>query len=538
MPLGTRYAIMSFGPDHAAQHIPQRTLGAQVSNSAINTNTLLENLKLLDQLQKKLFALEYASEAISFNGETIDPPKGTNARGEALAVLEEQVHELLCSQETGELLSKLNSRVDELNSNREAQIRVLMRDRKRMECIPAKEQADYARLINESQTAWLNAKRSNEWAPFSPYVTKIVATMRKFAAYKDPSRDPYEVWLDEFETGTTIAFYDEFFDKVKACVIPLVAAIGEKGWQPSLESFEGNFDAATQWELARDIVKLEGLDMDALVIAKTEHPFSGSLVPSHAYIASHVHEDNVISNVYSMLHEGGHALYEQGVSPSHAYTCLRGGTSMGIHESQSRFFENYIGRSEAFAEPLLELMKKRFPDQLANVTPHEFYLATNRSVPSLIRTEADELTYPLHVIIRYEIERLLFSGETTAADVPRIWAEKYKSYLGVDVPDHAHGALQDMHWGGGMFGYFPTYALGSAYGAQYRDKMISEGMKFDALLAKCDLYPIREWLKNRIWRHGRAKDPEELILLACDAPFDATHYTRYLEEKFSAIYGL
>ena len=509
-----------------------------MNESASATLTLLEEMKSFDQLQKQLFALEYAMGCISFNAETIDPPKGSAARGEALATLEERFNELLCSQETGELLSRLKARDKELNSNRTAQVRVLSRDRERQIRVPADEQADFTRLLNAAQDAWLRAKLADDWASFSPYIDKIVATMRRFASYKDPARDPYEVWLDEFETGTTIAFYDEFFEKVKSCVVPLVAAIDKKGWQPSLESFKGTFDAAVQWELTRDIAKLEGLDMDALVISKTEHPFSGSLVPAHAYITTHIYEDSVISNVFSTLHEGGHALYEQGVSSSFTYTCLKSGTSMGIHESQSRFFENYIGRNEAFAEPLLELMKKRFPDQLANVTPREFYLAVNRSEPSLIRTEADELTYPLHVIIRYEIERLLFSGEATAADVPRLWAEKYKSYLGIDVPNDTRGALQDMHWGSGMFGYFPTYALGSAYGAQYKSKMIAEGMKFDALLAKCDLYPIRDWLKNRIWRFGRAKDPVDIIKDACGAPFEATHYTRYLEGKFSAIYEL
>ncbi len=496
------------------------------------------DLAALDALELKLFARRYAMGDINFNGETIDPPKGAPARGEALAILSEEAHELLCAPEVGEVLERLAAHAELLDDTHAHQVRVLTRDREQSISVPAREEADYTRLVSEAGDVWHRAKLANDWASFEPYVDRIVETMRRFAGYKDPARDPYDVWLDEFEIGTSRAFYDRFFDQVKECVIPLVADVCAKGWQPSLDSFRGHFDAAKQWELARDIVELEGLDMDALVIGKTEHPFTDSLVSSHAFIASHVHEDDVISNVYSMLHEGGHALYEQGVNPAYDYTSLKGGVSMGIHESQSRFFENYVGRSEAFAAPLLGLLQRRFPEQLGSVNPHEFYLAVNRAEPSLIRTEADELTYALHIVIRYEIEQLLFSGEAKACDVPRLWAERYKGYLGVEVPDDRRGALQDTHWGGGMFGYFPTYALGSAYGAQYRDKMVEEGMDFDGLCAAGDLAPIRAWLAERIWQFGRAKDPNDLILGACGEPFDASHFTRYLTDKFTTIYGL
>ncbi len=498
------------------------------------------DLAALDDLEMRLFARSYASSAINYAGETDGPPKGAEARGEVLALFGAEAQEMLCSKETGELLDRLAAAAEagELDEMRSAQVRVMRRDRSQLMDVPVDEAADFARLVNEASEVWRRVKNANDWDGFEPYLTRIVDTMQRFAGYKDASRDPYDVWLDEFETGSSRAFYDSFFDEVKACVVPLVAAVVEKGWQPSRACIEGTFAHDAQMAFTHDLLEVEGLDKDALVVGEVEHPFSDSLASSHVFVTTHVHEDDVVSSLYSVLHEGGHALYEQGSAPELDYTSLGGGTSMGIHESQSRFFENIIGRSEEFAPVLLRLLEKHFPGRFADVDPHDFFLAVNRAEPSLIRTEADELTYPLHVIIRYELEQLLFSGEAKASDIPRLWAEKYRSYLGIEVPDHARGALQDVHWSGGMIGYFPTYALGGAYGAQFLDAMIADGVDFSGTVSAGDLAPVRAWLGEKIWRHGRSKDPDEIVLAATGSPLDASHFTRYLERKFSAIYGL
>lgn len=506
------------------------------------TNTtgprISQDMAALDDLERRLYACRYAISVINSNGETIDPPKAAAGRGEALATLDEMSHELLCSNETGALLGRLGTSPVEFDGTRTAQVRVLERDRADALSVPAAEQADFTRLVCEASDVWHRAKLASDWAGFGPYVDRIVETMRRFAGYMDEGADPYDVWLDQFEHGSSRAFYDTFFSQVKDCVVPLVSTIRERGWQPSRACVEGTFDEGDQWALARDIARFEGLDMDALLITRTEHPFTDAVTSSHAIIAGHVYEDDLMSNVFSMLHEGGHALYEQGVDPAYDYTSLKGGTSSGMHEAQSRFFENIVGRDEAFAAPLLACISRRFPDRFSDVSPHDLWLAENRAEPSLIRTEADELTYPLHVVIRYEIEQLLFAGEAKAADVPGLWADRYRSYLGVDVPDDRHGALQDSHWSTAYFGYFPTYALGSAYGAQLKDRMVEEGMDFPGVLASGDLAPVRAWLASRIWRWGRAKEPADLMCEACGTPFDASHYTRYLSEKFSSIYGL
>ena len=496
------------------------------------------DMEALDSLERTLFSLGYAMGEIGSLGPVIDPPKATEERAEALATLQQASVEALCDPAVGALLDRLEQEPELVGETRMAQIKILKRDRAALVDVPAEEQAEFSRLTVEANDVWRRAKPANDWESFAPYLDRIVAALKSMAAEKNPEKDPYDVWLNEYEWGTDRAFYDRFFSQVKDCVVPLLADCMASRHKPGHSCVDGNFDEERQWKLARDLMSLEGLDEDALWIGRTEHPFTGGPSRGFVIIASHVYQDNLLSNVFSMLHEGGHALYEQNVDPEYRYTSLRGGTSMGMHEAQSRFFENLVGRSEAFAAPLLQRLAKRFPGQLRSATPHLLYLAENCAEPGLVRTEADELTYPLHILVRYEIEQLLFSGEATAADVPRIWAQKYREYLGVSVPDDTRGALQDTHWSDGSFGYFPTYALGSAYGAQLKAAMVAGGMDFDAVCASGDLSPIREWLRDRIWRWGRSKDSGELIEAACGEPFSPVYYTDYLTEKFSALYRL
>lgn len=491
----------------------------------------------LNALERHLFAHRYAEIGMDVYGLTIDPPHAMDDRAEALSVLQEEDRNQLCSTRMGATLDRLTANADRLDDTTRAQVRVLRRDRKRLACVPAEDQAALSKLTNEADFVWRRAKQADDWASFEPYLDRIVALERKIAQERDPERDPYDVWLDENEQGTSRDFYDTFFGVVKDTVVPLLMDIRSRR-QPSRACIEGHFDENRQWLLARDIAVLEGIDLDSYWLTATEHPFSDALSINYAVTAAHVHGDDVVSNVFTMLHEGGHNLYELNVNPAYNRTSLRGGTSSGMHEGSSRFFENYVGRSEAFAGPLLRTMQTYFRGQLGRVTPHQFYLAVNRADPQPLRMEADELTYPLHIVVRYEIEQKLFSGEATARDVPGLWRDLYKSYLGVRVPSDTQGALQDSHWADGLFGYFPTYALGGAYGAQLRDQMISEGMDWDGLLSRADLAPIREWMRVHVWQWGRAKDPAQIIQEACHTPFDPTHYTNYLQKKFSSIYGL
>ena len=502
---------------------------------------LEQALTSLDAMEARRYALRYALVSAEWLAETADPEKAAPGRGEAVAGLEEMDREVLCGAEMGAALDVLDAHREELGFKDAARLRVLGRDRSEQTRIPNELAGAMSRAVNDATMAWRRAKRDNDWGVFAPHLDAVVALCRRQAACLDPGRDPYDVLLDLYEPGCDQAFYDRFFERVRACVVPLVERVAAAP-QLSRSCVTGAFDPERQWALARDLALFEGVDPEKLVMGRTEHPFSDGIDSGHVFIATHIYEDDVLSNVFSVLHEGGHAMYEAGVDPEFDRTCLAGGTSMGMHEAQSRFFENYVGRSRAFAGPLLAAVASHFPEKLAGVTAEDLYRAENRVEPSLVRTEADELTYPLHVMVRYEVEKGLLSGKLAAADVPAAWGRLYREYLGVEVPNDRRGALQDIHWSQASIGYFPTYALGGAYGAQLLHAMTTDleaaGRGFDEVLASGDLAPVRAWLGDRVWRWGRSKEPRPIVEEACGEPFDPGYYCDYLERKFGELYGL
>ena len=494
----------------------------------------------LHSLERDLWTREYLLKIAEFDGATVAPENGAAARGEAMSKLAGEHHELLTSDAARALTAELESALaagEIADEQLAAEVRVLARNQREAHAFPKEEVESWSRLTCEADAVWHKAKAADDWDSFEPYIDRLVEALKRQAGYLDSSRDPYDVWLDQFERGMDAAAYDAFFDQVRETVVPLVRAIGECE-QPAAAFLDARVPEAAQRALSFELMDLVGLDRASTTLAFTEHPFSEGFSRGDARVATHIYEDNAMSNVYSIIHEAGHAIYELGINPDYAFTCLEGGTSMGIHESQSRFFENTVGRSRAFMGPLLQLLRRHAPEVYGNVGEDELYRAVNIARPNLIRCDADELTYPLHIMIRYEIERMLFSGEATAKDIPGLWAEKTKRYLGLDVPSNAQGALQDTHWSGGAFGYFPSYALGSAYDAQYVPAMRAAGIDLEAACASGDLAPVRSWLHDNIWTWGSAKDAPELVRNACGAPFDATFYCDYLASKFSELYNL
>ena len=493
------------------------------------------------KLERKLWCRSYLMKITEFDGATIAPENGAAARTEAMGTLASEYHKLLTKDSSVKKVRNLLDTVESGNVEDEqlcAEARVLARNQREALAIPAEEAEAWTRLTCEAQAVWHKAKVANDWASFEPYIDRIVDSLKRQAALMNPNADPYDVWLDQHERGLSAASFDAFCAQVKDTVVPLVYEIGERGQQPDAPFAHAHVPVEVQKALSLDLMKLVGLDLADTTLAVTEHPFSEGFATGDARIATHFYEDDALSNVFSIVHEAGHTIYELGVNPAYAFTSLEGGTSMGIHESQSRFFENTVARSRAFMGPMLQVLRKHVPEVYGQVSEEELYRAVNIARPSLIRTEADELTYPLHIMVRYEIERLLFAGEATARDIPALWSRFMDEYLGVDVPDDAHGCLQDVHWSGGSFGYFPTYALGSAYDAQYVPAMKADGVDIDAACAAGDLTPVRAWLGNKIWQWGRAKDAPELIQNACGAPFDAHFYCDYLNEKFRSLYNL
>ncbi len=503
---------------------------------ASTTEQLVSSFK---DLQRKLWQKRYLMSILDYDGETAAPEKGAAARAEAMGALAGEQHELLTGPAAVELVAALEeaAAAGELDEQTATELRVLARDQREARAIPTEEEVAWSRLTSEANAVWHRAKLADDWASFEPYVTRIVETLKRRAALLDPTRDAYDVCLDQYERGMSAESYDAFFAQVREAVVPLVQEISQRP-EPAYAFRSARVGHDAQLAIARDLLELEGLDMAGTSLGEVEHPFSDGFAPGDARVTTHIYETDALSNVFSILHEGGHAIYEQNIDPAYGYGILGSGTSMGIHESQSRFFENIVGRSRAFAGPLLAVLRRHAPDVYGGVSEDDLYRAANIASPQLIRMEADELTYPLHIMIRYDIERALFAGEATAADIPGLWRELTQRYLGIEVPSDTLGCLQDTHWSGGDFGYFPSYALGSAYGAQYVAAMARDGVDVDAACAAGDLAPVRAWLGSRIWRWGRGKDAPELIEAACGAPFDATYYCDYLVRKFTELYGL
>ena len=320
-------------------------------------------------------------------------------------------------------------------------------------------------------------------------------------------------------------------------MVPLIKKITAKGDVIRTDFMNRNCPIELQKKLSDRIMEIMHINRDDCSIGETEHPFTTHFNKHDVRITTHYHEDSVVSNMYSVIHEGGHALYELNTGDNLIGTTVAAGTSMSIHESQSRFYENIIGRSEAFCDLIFPKIKELFPEQFEGVTAHDFYLAVNKTMPSLKRTEADEVTYSLHIMVRYELEKRLLSGEVTVKQLPDEWNRLYKEYLGIDVPNNRQGVLQDMHWGGGLIGYFPSYALGSAYGAQILHHM-KKDLDVDKLIREDRIDVITAWLTERIYKYGKMLRPSEALKNACGEDFDPDYYVNYLTEKMTKIYDL
>ena len=496
---------------------------------------LTKALEELKQLELELFALGHAMGILSYDGVTCAPKTSAVPREKTMGVLSEMEYRVLVNDRVKDLLAELNENRESLNDIQKKEVSELSDRLRRTTCIPAKEYAAYASLVTKASDVWHESKKNSDFASFLPYLEKIVETNIRFAAYRAPDKDPYDAVLDEYEKGACKKDLDLFFSRLQKELTPLVLAIGKC---PAPKDIEGVFPIEKQRVFSERLMRLMGLPKESCIIGETEHPFTDDASKWDVRITTHYHEDQVLSSMYSVIHEGGHALYELGVADELQFTCLGGGSSMGVHESQSRFYENIIGRSRAFVHMIYPVMRECFPAEMTPYSEEDLYRAVNRAMPSLIRTEADELTYPMHVMVRYELEKALFDGSLCCRDLPGEWNRLYKQYLGVDVPNDREGVLQDSHWSGGALGYFPSYALGSAYGAQMLSCM-KKTVDVDGCVAAGDLTPVTAWLRDRIHRYGRLLDPADLCRSAFDgAAFDPGAYIRYLTDKFTAIYAL
>ncbi len=488
-------------------------------------------------LQSKISAYGHAMALISYDGATTAPRGTAHNRAHALSILSEETYKLSTKDETVSLLEFLNEHKSELSEKDARALYLASKDLEEMKKIPMDEYIAYQELMVEADDVWHRAKENSDFEMFRPVLEKIFDTTKKFASYCAPEKEPYNYCLNKYEDGLTMEKCDEFFSALKAKIVPLIKKIGEAK-QVDDYCIKGDFDELSQEKFSYELMKAIGIDLDRCGLGTTEHPFTTSIGSHHdVRITTNYDRENIASSMFSVIHEGGHALYDMNSADDLAYTFLDGGVSMGIHESQSRFYENLLGRSYEFISYILPKMQECFPEKFDSCTADDLYRAINLVTPSLIRTEADEVTYCLHVMIRYELEKAVIGGTLEVKDLPSEWNRLYKEYLGVDVPDDKHGVLQDSHWSGGGIGYFPSYALGSAYGAHLLHKM-RETVDVEKCLRDGDFKPINNWNREHIWKYGCLKNPDVLLLEALGEDFDPTYYTDYLEKKYSEIYQL
>lgn len=486
---------------------------------------------------KKMQNYSEALSVIYWDMRTGAPRKGLEQRAEVIGTLSAELFALQTSDELGEMLSELqNEKLDFVTQRLYEEIKKEYDESKK---IPAEEFKAYTILKAKSEAAWEEAKEKSDFQIFLPYLKEIIDYQKRFVQYWGiKNGSAYNTLLDKYEPNMTTDTLDELFGELKETIVPLVKAIGESKNKPDTSLLFKYFPKSGQHAASLELLKQLGYDFEAGRLDETVHPFMIGLNSGDIRITTKYDENDFRSAVFGTIHECGHALYEQNIDASLNGLPLSTGASMGIHESQSLFYENIIGRNESFWKYHYAILQKHSPEQFGNVPAAEFLKAINFSEPSLIRIEADELTYPLHIMIRYEIEREIFNGDLQAEDLPRVWNEKYEEYLGVRPQNDAEGVLQDMHWSDGSFGYFPSYALGFMYAAQWKHAMDQDIPNFDELCERGELAPIKDWLTNKVHRFGALKKPNELILEGTGEPLSSKYLADYLQHKYTQLYNL
>ena len=498
--------------------------------------TVEQAVAALREHQQTMYAYHHAFNAIQHDAATVAPKNTAEGRGRAMGALSRITYGLVSDPANGALLDFLEAHDSELDPVTRRQVEVFRKDYDQIGRIPADEYVAYSVLVSNAQDVWEKAKNASDFSMFAPSLERIVEFNRKFAAYYDASKQPYDALLNEYEEGLSMETLDAFFGQLRAVIVPLLAKI-QAAEQVDDGFLHQSYPVEQQKKLAEYLMEVQNLDRGHCGIAESEHPYTLSFNSKDTRITTHYYEDHVTFAMYSTIHEGGHAIYDMGGDACYEYTNLSGGVSMGIHESQSRFYENMMGRSRAYIQAIYPKFQELFPAQTEGVDAEMMYRAVNKVEPSLIRTESDELTYALHIMVRYEIEKQLIGGTLAVKDVPAEWNRLYKEYLGIDVPDDKHGCLQDSHWSGGAIGYFPSYAIGSAYSAQMFSKMCQDLGDVYADVANGDLSRVTAWLHEKIHRFASFKKPGQLFEDAC-GKFDAKYFTDYLTAKFTELYNL
>lgn len=479
-----------------------------------------------------------AAAVLGWDHRTMMPRNGAAARAEQLGTIVRIAHTRFSSPEIGKLLDELEPWAQELDydSTEASVVRGVRRDYDKLVRVPPELTAEMSRTAAIAEPVWQEARKKSDWAMFQPYLEKVLELKRRYIECFDPADEDYDILLDDYEPGMKTAEVRTVFEELKAGLVPLIANATERVDAVDASFLEGDFPIEAQKRVERKILEAFGFTSDSWRLDETVHPFASRSGPDDIRLTTK-HVPDSLSSIFSSMHEFGHGLYEHRTDRELARTPLGRGTSLGFHESQSRMWENLVGRSRPFWQHYFPLLQEAFPARLGNVDAEAFFRGINRVRPSLIRIEADEATYNLHIILRFELEQDMITGRISPADVPEAWNKKMLEYVGIEVPDVADGALQDTHWAGGAIGYFSTYALGNIISAQLWQRISTEIPDVYEQVGRGEFEALREWLRENVHRHGRKYMPRELLERVVGGGLDPQPLLAYLGGKLGEIYG-
>ena len=510
----------------------------------------MKTLATLEPLTTKLLEIQRinsASSVLSWDQETYMPAGGGAARAEQIAVLQGLAHQKLVSPDIEQLLSQW---VDPATGQAAEQpgdlwdepsrslLREVWRDFSRAKKLPSDFVMTLSRECSLAQQVWAEAKTQNTFAKFLPNLRTVLSLKRQEAQYLGYTDSPYNALLDVYEPGSTIAALQPVFAQLKTRLVPLLRRITESPVRIDDSILRHSYDQTRQLEFGRLVLTAMGYDFERGRLDLSAHPFTTSFHPTDVRVTTRVYERELQSCLFSCIHEGGHGLYDQGLDQRYFGTPLGDSVSLGIHESQSRLWENCVGRSRAFWRFFYPILQQTFHHQLQGVDVERFYAAINCVKPSFIRVEADELTYNLHIMLRFEIEQDLIEGKVQPGDLPALWNQKMKEYLGITPTSDAEGVLQDVHWSFGAFGYFPTYTLGNLYSVQFFEQAKLEIPRLEEGIAAGQLLELRRWLEQKIHRWGRMFTPDHLARRVTGTTISPDPFLSYVEKKYGEIYQL
>ncbi len=498
-----------------------------------------EKLDKFKQLIAEITDLGRAEALLGWDQQTYMPRGSAEDRGNILETVAGLSHTMFTSKEMGDLLADLAPYADTLDpdSDDACLIKRIAHDYGKSTRVPTEWVSEFARVTTMGQMAWEEAKASDDFEVFRPHLEKLVQLRQAYANFFKPFDHIYDPLLDDFEPGMKTSEVQAIFNELRPQQVELLKEIAAK---PVIDDsfLHIPYDEKGQWDFGIDVITRFGYDFNRGRQDKAVHPFTTSFGIDDVRITTRFDPDRAASALFSTMHEAGHAMYEQGVSKTLRRTPLANGASMAVHESQSRMWENLVGRSRAFWQFFYPRLVKQFPGQLANVSQEQFYRGINKVEPSLIRVEADEATYNLHIMLRLELEIALLEGSLQVGDLPQVWNSKMEEYLGVVPPTNREGVLQDVHWSGGMMGYFPTYALGNLVSAQLWDSMLGDIPNLEAQIGEGKFDELLGWMRTNIHQHGAKFEPQVLVKRVTGTTIQPEPYMKYLRGKYSEIYNL